>query len=73
MKCVSDFQSQRSHNRQRQVAHLYAAGARPSLEALLAVAACGDLDEVLADIARLPVSIYHAMGANELPIDRVLQ
>jgi hypothetical protein len=59
--------------RQRLVRHLHDAGPRPVLEALLAVANGGDLDEVLADIARLPVSIYHAMGANELPIDRVLQ
>jgi len=60
---------QLSNDRQRMAAHLYAAGPRPVLEALIAVASGQDLDAVLADFARLPASIYHAMGADELPID----
>ena len=73
MKCLSDFQSQRNTKRQRQARHLHDAGPRPVLEALLAVQGGADLDAVLADFARIPVSTYHAIGANELPIDRVLQ
>jgi hypothetical protein len=40
------------------------------MEALLAVEAGQDLDDVLADFARVAVSTYHAIGADELPIDR---
>ena len=49
----------RTADRQRQVVHLHAAGPRPVLEALLAVAA-GDLDAVLTDFVRVPIRIYHA-------------
>jgi hypothetical protein len=42
------------------------------MEALIAVEAGGKLDDVLADFARVPVSIYKAIGADELPIDRRL-
>jgi hypothetical protein len=63
----------RRAERQHQVAHLYAAGPRPVLEALLAVARGQCLDDVLADFARIPVSIYRMIGADELPIHRRLQ
>jgi hypothetical protein len=43
------------------------------MEALIAVEAGGNLDDVLADFARVPVSTYHMLGADELEIDRVLQ
>jgi hypothetical protein len=66
-------QSKRTRDRQRKVAHLYASGPRPVLEALLAVASGKDLDAVLADFARIPVSVYRMIGADELPIDRRLQ
>ena len=69
----NDFQNKRNAKRQHQVAHIYAAGPRLVLEALLDVAAGKSLDDVLADFARLPVSVYHALGADELPIDRRLQ
>lgn len=52
-------------------ADLYAAGPRPVLEALIAVQGGADLDDVLADFARVPVSTYHAIGANQL--NRILQ
>lgn len=65
--------AQCNHKRQRQARHLHDAGPRPVLEALLAVQAGADLDEVLADFARLPVELYRMMGADELPIDRRLQ
>jgi hypothetical protein len=68
-----EFYQQRNNRRQRQVAHLHAAGPRPVLEAILAVAAGQSIDAVLADFARVPVIIYHAIGANELPVDRRLQ
>ena len=41
------------------------------LEALLAVAAGQDLDFVLEDFARIPVSIYLEVGADLLPIDEI--
>ena len=47
--------SQCNPKRQRQAPHLHDAGPRPVLEALIAVAAGADLDDVLADFARLPV------------------
>jgi hypothetical protein len=64
---AGDRTDQRSARRQRLVAHLHEAGPRPVLEALISVAAGNGLDEVLADFARLPVSIYHALGADVLP------
>ena len=62
---------QRSARRQRLVAHLHAAGPRPCMEALLEGAAGGNLDDVLEAYRRIPVSIYHAIGADTLPIDRL--
>ena len=66
------FQEARSAKRQRLVAHLHAAGIRPTLEALIAVSQGQDLDLVLADFNRLSVETYHAMGANVLPVDQPL-
>jgi hypothetical protein len=57
--------------RQRLVAHLVAAGARPVLEALLELERGANLDEVLARFARVPVATYRALGADRfapLPI-----
>ena len=69
----NNFQNKRNEKRQRQVAHIYAAGPRPVFEALLDVAAGKPLDDVLEDFGRLAVSTYRMMGADELPIDRRLQ
>jgi hypothetical protein len=63
----------RSAKRQRQVKHLHAAGPRPVLEALLAVAAGAPSDAVLADFARVPVRIHQGTCASELPTDRRLR
>jgi len=41
------------------------------LEALLADAAGQPLDRVLEDFGRLPAELYHATGADVLPIDRL--
>jgi hypothetical protein len=73
MTDVNNFKNERNTKRQNQVAHIYRAGPRPVLEALLAVSAGENLDDVLADFARVPVSTYHMIGADELPIDRRLQ
>ena len=43
---------------------LHAAGPRPVLEALIAVADGADLDWTLENSARLPSSYYHIMGAS---------
>jgi len=69
----NNFYQQRNDKRQRQVAHLYAAGPRPVLEALLAVAAGQSIDDVLADFSRIPSTTYHLIGASELPMDRKMQ
>jgi|SRR4029077_5822401 hypothetical protein len=58
----------RNARRQRLAAHLHRCGARPVLEALVAVELGQQLDDVLDSFARIPVRIYHALGANELPI-----
>jgi hypothetical protein len=64
----------RNAKRQRQAAHIHAAGPRPVLEALIAVANGQSLDDVLADFSRVHVSVYHMIGADEFPSDdRVLQ
>ena len=73
MADLDNFQNKRNAKRQHQVAHIYAAGPRAVLEALLDVAAGKPLDDVLKAFGRIPVSIYHALGADELEIDRVLQ
>ena len=59
----------RSPRRQRLTTHLHACGPRPVLEALLELGADRPLDEVLEEYARLPARIYHAPGADVLPID----
>ena len=67
-----NFEIPLNARRQHLVAHLHAAGARPTLEALLAVARGEDIDDVLEDFGRIPVEIYHAVGADELPITRLV-
>jgi hypothetical protein len=62
----------RSSRRQRLVAHLHASGPRPVLEALLELEAGRGLDEVLERYGRIPAAIYHALGADVLPIDVVV-
>jgi hypothetical protein len=57
----------RTARRQRLVAHLYAAGPRPVLEAMIEVATGEPLDDVLERYARIPVAAYHEIGANALP------
>ena len=61
------FAEARNARRQRQTAHLHAAGPRPVLEALIAIEKGQPLDDVLADFARVPVATYHALGASEFP------
>ncbi len=53
--------------RQRAAARLHDLGPRPVLEALIAVAAGGDLDDVLADFARLDPDIVHALRGDAFP------
>jgi hypothetical protein len=65
-----EFQA-RSARRQRPVAHLHAAGARPCLEALIEVGQGRDLDVVLEDFARIPTDVYRALGADLLSIDQL--
>jgi hypothetical protein len=62
----------RSPRRQRLVSHLHDAGPRPVLEALLAVEAGAQLDQVLEDFARVPISIYRAVGASDLAIGQMI-
>ena len=57
----------RSARRQRLVQHLWDAGERPVLEALLDVARGRDLDATLEDFGRIPTHIYHAVGADFFP------
>jgi hypothetical protein len=72
LRLSKEFREARNARRQRQVAHLYEAGPRPVFECLLAVAAGQDLDETLAAFCRIPVEIYHEVGASQLLIDRPL-
>jgi hypothetical protein len=62
----------RTPRRQHLVQHLVNCGDRPVLEALLAVEAGQDLDEVLEDFARLDPKIFEAIGADIMPIDRLI-
>ena len=55
--------TKRSPRRQRLVAHLYACGARPVMEALLAVEAGEPLDGVLSNYSRHPADLFRTMGA----------
>jgi uroporphyrinogen-III synthase len=54
----------RSARRMELCARLHSAGARPVLEALLAVQSGEDLDYVLEDFGRIPADIYHVLGAS---------
>ena len=57
----SPLDSKRNRRRQYLSAQIHAAGPRPVLEALIAV---HEVDDVLADFARIPPEVYHAMGAS---------
>jgi hypothetical protein len=59
----------RNSGRQRLVQHLHAAGPRPIFEAMIELADGRDLDSVLERYARIPVGVYHALGADRLPIE----
>jgi hypothetical protein len=59
----------RNSRRQHLVQHLHAAGPRPIFEAMLELADGRDLDCVLERYAEIPIGIYHALGADRLPID----
>jgi hypothetical protein len=59
----------RNARRQRLARHLHRCGERPVLEALIAVESGQDLDLVLEGFGRLQPEIYHAVGADLLPID----
>lgn len=61
----------RSARRQYLAAHLHRCGPRPTLEALIAVAAGQDLDFVLEDFCRLAPEVYESIGADVLPIDQI--
>jgi hypothetical protein len=54
----------RTSRRIRLSEKLHAAGPRPVLEALLAVAYGQDLDAVLEDFGRLHADYYHILGAS---------
>lgn len=54
--------------RQYRVLHLCSLGPRPVLEALLAVEAGSDLDDVLKSYDRADSAVYRAVGADRLPI-----
>jgi len=63
-RLAQDLSDRRSPERQALIRHLYDAGPRPNGRLI---------DEVLAAFARRPVSIYRAIVADELPIDRRFQ
>jgi hypothetical protein len=65
---ISD--SARTPRRRQLARHLHQRGARPVLDALLAVAAGQSLDAVLEDYGRLAPEIYRALGADELSVER---
>lgn len=67
MTCARKQGSRLSAERQRGVTHLYAAGPRVVLEALLEVASGKSLDDVLRRYRKIPVSVYRAIGADILP------
>jgi hypothetical protein len=58
--------------RQHLAAHLHDCGPRPVLEALIAIDAGTLIDEVLEDFGRLPPSVYRSVGADVLPIHRLV-
>lgn len=67
---LDQHHSDRNPRRQRLAAHLHAAGPRPVLEALIEVAGGRSLDVVLERFGRIPVGVYHDLGAAELGIHR---
>jgi hypothetical protein len=56
----------RTPRRQHLARHLHAAGPRPVLEALLELEAGRPLDAVLESYGRIPVGIFHELGADKL-------
>jgi hypothetical protein len=66
---MSGILAKRSPRRQRLAAHLHACGPRPMFEAMLALEAGEALDDVLAAYGRLPVRVYHIMGADRLDLE----
>jgi hypothetical protein len=57
----------RNAQRTRLARHLWAAGVRPLLEAMLELADGKDLDDVLDRYARIPVETYDVLGADAFP------
>ena len=57
--------TRRRARRQDLCRHLTDAGPRPVYEAIIEIAAGGNLDEVLERYGRIPVHHYHALGASE--------
>jgi hypothetical protein len=68
----STVHSDRSARRQELSARLHASGPRPVFEAFLELEAGRGLDDVLEAFARIPASIYRAVGASELLIHKPL-
>jgi hypothetical protein len=68
LRCRAHHEA-RNACRQRLAKHLWQAGARPVLEALLEVDAGRPLDEVLERFGRIPARIYRTLGADVLTID----
>jgi hypothetical protein len=62
--------TRRRDRRQALCRHLTIAGPRPVYEAMLELDAGVDLDNVLERYGRIPVSIYHRLGASEFGGDR---
>jgi hypothetical protein len=59
----------RSPRRQRLASHLHRCGARPVLEALLAMERSQPLDAVLDDFGRILAHVYRTVGASDLGTD----
>jgi hypothetical protein len=70
--CRSTVHSDRSARRQELSARLQASGPRPVFEAFLELEAGRGLDDVLEEFARIPASVYRAIGASELLIHQPL-
>jgi hypothetical protein len=61
----------RTSRRQRLVRHLIECGPRPVFEAMLQLEPGPKLDEVLERFCRIQPETYHALGADELPLEHV--
>jgi hypothetical protein len=64
----------RNARRLRQMRHVYDAGPHVVSELLLVVDAGVPLDEALEEFTRIPVDVYHEVGADllSLPIERLI-